>query len=236
MMKSEAIGYEADGVAFEGHLAFDESAGPRPLVLIVHGLPGLDDFTTGIASRLVELGYTGFALDLFGKDARGGSLEGNMAHVEPLVADRAKLLTRLEAGYEAALGHAAADTSKVAAIGYCLGGLCVLDMARAGLALQSVVSFHGGLAPSGLPAQKIYAAVLVLHGNDDPLVQPEEIPAFRKEMDEAGVDWQFHTYGGTQHGFAIPGTDEPAFGALYSQSADERSWASMKGFLSETLG
>ncbi|MDD2800652.1 MAG: dienelactone hydrolase family protein, partial [Methylococcales bacterium] len=128
------------------------------------------------------------------------------------------------------------DDSKIAAMGFCFGGLCVLDLARAGADLKGVVSFHGLLgAPDNLQSNSIKAKVLALHGHDDPMGPIEQVVAFEQEMTKAGADWQLHTYGHTMHAFTNPKANDPAFGTVYQANADKRSWLAMKNFLAEVF-
>jgi dienelactone hydrolase len=129
------------------------------------------------------------------------------------------------------------DSSKVAAIGFCFGGLCVLDIARTGADLNGVVSFHGLFMPPGnTGGKKIKAKVLALHGWDDPMATPDQVTALGKELTDAGADWQLHAYGGTMHAFTNPDANDPDFGTVYNAAADTRSWTAMKNFLAEIFG
>ncbi len=126
------------------------------------------------------------------------------------------------------------DDSKIAAIGFCFGGLCSLDLARTGANLKGVVSFHGLLgAPGNTEGNLIKAKILALHGHDDPMVPVEQVIAFEKEMTLAGADWQLHTFGNTMHAFTNPVANNPDFGTVYQPDADRRSWLAMQNFLAE---
>lgn len=236
-MQTRRIEYREGGVTFEGHMAWDENApGPRPAVLVSHAWGGRDAFSCTHAEDLAALGYVGFALDVYGKGVFGGSVEENQALMTPLLEDRALLRRRLAAALDCVREQPEVDAACVAAIGYCFGGLCVLDMARAGADLKGVVSFHGLLsAPEGLANAEVGAKVLVLHGHDDPMVPPDQVLAFEQEMTAAGVDWQVHAYGHTLHSFTNPEADDPNLGAAYDAAAARRSWASMQAFLAEVL-
>ncbi len=153
----------------------------------------------------------------------------------PLVNDRAALQRRLLAGIEAAKAHASVDASKVAAVGFCFGGLSVLDIARSGADVRGVVSVHGLFFPNGLEKKKIVAKVMALHGNDDPMVPLEQVTGFMKEMDQAEVDWQLHAYGGTQHAFTTPGANDAEMGTIYSERATRRALRSIDDFLEEVF-
>ncbi len=128
------------------------------------------------------------------------------------------------------------DARRVAAMGYCFGGMCVLDLARSGADVRGVVSIHGLLKPNGLPpAKNIPAKVLILHGYDDPMAPPEDVLAIGKEFTQVGADWQLHAYGGTMHSFTNPAANNPAAGMKYNEKAQRRSWHSLIQHLDEVL-
>lgn len=237
MIKTEAVEYRHGATACEGFFAHDDAkGGKRPGVLVVHEWGGLGDYVKQRARMLAELGYIAFGCDIFGQGVRAQSMEDCAKISEPYYKDRGLIRARAQAGLEHLRGHALVDTSKVAAVGYCFGGLVVLEMARAEMPLSCVVSFHGQfMTPE--PATRIKCKVLALHGAIDPVVPPEEVQAFEKEMEAAGADWQLVAYGGAKHTFTnfnLP-TDLPG-PAAYNEKADKRSWQAMKDFFAETLG
>ncbi|MGH8556280.1 MAG: dienelactone hydrolase family protein [Methylococcales bacterium] len=219
----------------EGFLACDDSAsGPLPAVLIAHAWGGRDQFVCDKARKLAELGYTAFALDLYGKGVLGGSIQENSALMTPFMEDRALLQRRMTVGLETARNQKPVNPDKVAAMGFCFGGLCVLDLARTGADLCGVVSFHGLLAaPGNTRGNPIKAKVLVLHGHIDPMVSAEDIGLLQEELSQAGCDWQFHVYGNTLHAFTNPLANDPNFGTVYEPRADRRSWWTMRLFFEE---
>ncbi len=235
-MNVDKINYRDGDTELQGHLAYDPGiAGKRPLVLVSHAWAGQGDFERDKAEALADLGYVGFALDMYGKGVRGQSIAENSKLMQPFVEDRARLRQRMRAGLDAAREHALVDGARVAAIGFCFGGLCALDLARSGADVRGVVSFHGLLKPPELTdnPETISAKILALHGHDDPMVPPEAVAAFAREMSAAGADWQIHIYGGTMHAFSNPAANDPGFGTVYQADADRRSWVSMKNFLGE---
>lgn len=232
---SNTIGYMDGDVQLEAFFAFDDAlSGRRPAVLINHAWGGRDEFVAEKARKLAELGYVGFALDMYGKGMLGSGPEENARLMQPFMADRALLQKRIQTALYAVKQLPWVDDSKIAAIGFCFGGLCVLDLARTGADIKGVVSFHGLLgAPDNTRGTAIKAKVLALHGHDDPMVSPEQVLAFEQEMTEAGADWQVHAYGHTMHAFTNPVANDPAFGTVYQADADRRSWQAMQNFLAE---
>jgi dienelactone hydrolase len=229
--------YQADGQTFEGYLARPDGP-PRPVVLVAHAWGGLSDYEKGMAEKVAgDLGYGAFAIDVYGKGKRGATIEENQALMTPLMEDRGELQKRLNIAIEHSRTLDGIDTSRRAAIGFCFGGLCVLDMARAGQDVAGVASFHGlFVPPANLPQPTISAKVVAYHGWDDPMAGPDSVLALAKEMSAAGADWQLHAFGNTMHAFTTPGADNREMGTLYSADADRRSWEGLRGFLGEVLG
>ena len=205
-----------------------------PGVMVCHAWAGRGEFEIGKARAITEEGYAAFAVDLYGKGVLGRDKDENMRLMTPFMQDRAMLQARLKLALKAFGTQDEVDSKRIAAIGFCFGGLCALDMARSGAELQAVVSFHGLFNPPGNTAgRKITARVLALHGNDDPMVPHEEVMALANELTAAGADWQIHMYGRTMHAFTNPEANDPGFGTVYSETADRRSWQAMDNFLEE---
>ncbi|MEM9618132.1 MAG: dienelactone hydrolase family protein [Pseudomonadota bacterium] len=232
---TRTVDYEIDGVSYEAVLA-SNGADAKPGVMICHAWAGRSDFEVDKAKALAELGFTGVAVDLYGKGVLGSSTEECQALMTPFVEDRPMLQSRLAKILDVVKDQKEVDAQKTAAIGFCFGGLCVLDMARSGADLEGVVSFHGLLGAPGNTAKKISPKVLALHGWDDPMAPPSDVEALGKELTDAGADWQLHAYGGTMHAFTNPAANDPDFGTVYDKDADRRSWTAMKSFLEEVFG
>jgi len=236
-LRERLIEYRDGDTVLEGFFCYEDSfTTPLPAVLISHAWGGRDGFVERKARRLAWHGYATFALDMYGKGKRGNNTEENQALMMPLVQDRALLAGRINAALTTVREQKEVDARRVAAMGFCFGGLCVLDLARSGADLRSVISFHGILKPNGLPRRdKIGARILILHGYDDPLAPPEDAIAIAKELTEAGADWQLHAYGHTVHSFTNPQANDRDHGMLYNETADRRSWHTLLQFLEESL-
>ncbi len=232
---SNTVNYLDDGALLQAFFAYDDRfAAERPAVLICHTWCGRDEFVEDKAKQLAELGYVAFALDMYGNGIVGTSIEENAALMQPFLDDRQLLQKRINAALYAVSLLPWVDDKKIAAIGFCFGGLCVLDLARMGANVKGVVSFHGLLqAPQIRANQPVIAKVLALHGHDDPMTTADQLHAFTTEMTELNVDWQLHSYGHTVHAFTNPNADNPQFGTVFNAIAAKRAWQSMKNFLEE---
>jgi dienelactone hydrolase len=233
-VQTETVQYMVGTTQCEGYFAWDDAvSGKRPAILIVHQYRGPGEYEQKRAQMLAQLGYLAFVCDIYGKAVRPASHEAGLAEVGKYYGDRALFRERLAGGLDRMLENPAADRARVAAIGYCFGGTGVLELARSGADIRGVVSFHGNL-DSTMPAQPgdIKCKVLALAGAADPFVPKEQVAAFEKEMDSAGVDWYLEEYGHALHAFTMWGMDMPGM-AKYDAAADKRSWRAMQDFFSE---
>ena len=229
--------YRHGDVELEACVAWDDTADtPRPGVLVSHAWRGRSEFEDNKAVELARLGYTGFALDLYGKGVLGSNPAENAALMQPFLDDREMLGQRLELAVAEAAGLPEVAAGRLAAIGFCFGGLCVLDLARRNAALCGVASFHGLLAPPATTADDpIRPAILALHGWDDPLAPPADVTALAAELTARAADWQLLAFGGTAHAFTNPAAADPDNGLVFSPRAADRAWALMRSFLDEKL-
>lgn len=236
MIRSHTIDYRDGETVCKGLFVLEDSGSARrPAVLVSHAWSGREEFVEGKAHELAKHGYAAFALDMYGEGRRGRTPDECSALMQPFVDDRALLARRINAALNAVRERPEVDAQRIAALGFCFGGMCVLDLARSGADVRGVVSMHGLLKPHSLPRQPIRAKVLALHGYEDPLSPADEVRAFQEEMTAAGADWQIHIYGATKHAFTNPKAASPEAGLVYNPIADRRAWATLLDFLSEVL-
>ncbi len=236
-MKTQVHEYDGGGTQSRGYLTLPDKTGKRPGVLVVHEAPGLDDHAKRRAEMLAGLGYVALAADLYGGGIVGKG-EKALELMAPLRDNPDVLRRRMRAAFDELAKVASVDDKRLAAIGYCFGGMSVLELARSGAPAAGVVSFHG-LLKTQRPAAagEIKAKILVCTGSADPIVPAEQVVEFETEMIKAGTDWQVITYGGAKHAFTNTAADSlpmPGFG--YSPSADARSWLAMQNFFAEIFG
>jgi dienelactone hydrolase len=232
------VEYSAQGVVMKGYLAYDAAIqGRRPGVLVVHEWWGLNDYARMRARMLAELGYTALAVDMYG----GGK---QATHPDDAGKFSSEVMKNFDAGkarFLAAMDflkqQPTVDPTRIAAIGYCFGGGVVLNMARQGVDLKGVASFHGSLTAIR-PAQPggIRAKIIVFNGADDKFTTAEQIASFKQEMTAAGADYVFISYPGAVHSFTNKDADELGkkfnMPLAYNADADRKSWDELKNFLS----
>ena len=232
----EEVTYSDGNTTLKGYLAYDDATtAKRPGVLVVHEWWGHNEYARKRARMLAEMGYLALAVDMYGdgktadhpKDA-GAFAKGVGKAGRP----------RFEAAMEVLQSHPLYAEGQMAALGYCFGGSQVLNMARNGLPLKGVVSYHGSLATKR-PAQPgaVKARVAVFTGAADPMIPAEQVSGFEQEMEQAGVDYFVVSYPGVKHSFTNPEADDFArrfeMPLGYDRNADEDSWAKTKTFLEE---
>ena len=235
VIKTEEVSYSSDSAKLTGFIAYDSnSTAKRPVVLIIHEWWGLNDYLKSRAKQLAGLGYLAMAIDMYGDGKVGENPEQAGKMAMPFYQNTALAKSRFDAALIKIKTYSQADTTQIAAIGYCFGGAMVLNMARLGERLNGVVSFHGNLV--GVPADKnlLKAKVLVCHGADDQFVKPAEVVAFKKQMDSIGADYTFKQYAGATHAFSNPAATEWGqkfkIPIAYNAAADSASWQDMKDF------
>src|SRR5450432_1497734 len=238
-IQKKTIEYQAGDTTCKGYIAYDDSTtDKRPAVVVVHEWWGNNDYSHHRAEQLAELGYVGFAIDMYGdgkttddpKQAQEWSAD---IHKNPSVANK-----RVAAAMETLKKQPMVDENKIGAIGYCFGGSVVLTMARNHVPVLGVVSFHGDLSNEHPEKTKdVTAKILVCTGDADAFVPPQLVNAFKDEMTHAGADFKIISYPGAHHAFTNPNADKYHIDNIkYDPAADKQSWQEMKDFLKSLFG
>jgi dienelactone hydrolase len=238
-MRTQSLEYQDGHVTLRGFVAFDdETSHQRPGVLVMPEAFGLGAHATQRAERLASLGYVALAGDPYGNGLEVTDLQEAIKRASALREDPATFRQRARVALDTLASLPQVDASRLAAIGYCLGGTFALELARDGAPLRGVVSFHGGLeTPRPAVAGQVKAKILVCTGADDPFVPVAQVNALAEELTKAQADWQIMSYGGTVHSFTNPDADRVGVpGIAYNRLADERSWKAMATFFEEIFG
>lgn len=240
-MKEKKIPYQAGDIQSDGFIVYDDKiTTPRPAIIVAHAWYGQDDFARDKARELAKLGYIAFATDIFGNGKTASNDEEAAALIKPFFLDRKFLQSRIIAAYETLIKQPGVDKSRIGAIGFCFGGLTIIELLRSGTPVKSVVSFHGVLGNTGAKtvpiAKNIKGSILMLHGYEDPLVPMSDALNMQKELNDAGVNWQMDIFGHTSHAFTNPLAHDKAKGLIYNEKTKNRAWLAMKNFFEETLG
>lgn len=236
---SETVHYKVDTTELKGYLAYDESDSlKRPGIIIVHEWWGHNEYVRERADMLAKLGYTAFALDMYGDGKLAQHPDDAKKFVQSVMSDINVAKTRFEAGMEILKHHKSVDSTKIGAIGYCFGGSVVLVMANMGEDLDAVAVFHGGLIPP-TPTKNIKGKILVCNGADDPFIPAEAVETFKRQMDSVGADYTYISYPGTKHSFTSKIADSLGkkfnLPLEYNPDADAKSWKELQSFLSEAF-
>ncbi|MDH3976749.1 MAG: dienelactone hydrolase family protein [Deltaproteobacteria bacterium] len=238
-IRGEELAYSEGGTSFKGYIAYDDGIKEkRPGILVVHEWWGHNEYARKRARMLAEKGYVALAVDMYGDGKKAEHPDDAGAFAGEVMKNMESAKRRFEAALDTLKKHKMTDSGNMAAIGYCFGGGVVLNMARMGVDLKGVVSFHGslGAAVESKPGT-IKAKVLVCNGKEDAMVSPEQIEAFKKEMKKAGADYHFKNYEGAKHSFTNPDADKFAkkfdLPLAYNKKADRQSWNDMQRFLSD---
>lgn len=240
-IRTERIDYPVDGRTHRGYLAVDGSdVGERPGVMVVHEWWGLNDHVEGRARLLAELGYAAFAVDMYGDGSTADNPDDAASLMNAVLNDMRAGTARLRAAFETLCERPEADAANVGAVGHCFGGAMALHMARIGMPLKAVVSFHGALGSFHEPSPgEVKARVLVCHGAADAMVSDADVAAFKAEMEAAGAAFEVIAYDGAQHGFTNPAATERGrrYGLplAYDAEADRASWEAMKGLFASVF-
>ena len=238
-MQARPVDWALDGKAFSGFLVYDDASGAkRPGVLMVPDWKGVTAAALAKAEHVAGRDYVVLLADVYGKGVRPKDDKEASAQVQSLYADRGALRARANKALEVLRAQAAGapvDLREIGALGYCFGGATVLELARSGADLAAVVTFHGAL-DTDKPAVRgdFKPSLLVLNGADDGYVA-KDVPGFKKEMTDAGVDWQFVDFSGAVHCFALPEANNPP-GCVYNERAMRRGERMMRVFFAERFG
>ena len=236
----EEVEYSAGKTTFQGYLALPDSAPEKvPGILVVHEWWGHNEYARKRADMLADLGYAALAVDMYGAGQKAEHPKSAGEFSSQVMGDAEKMKGRFLAAMEFLKNQEGVDVEPMGAIGYCFGGAVVLNMARAGVDLDGVVSFHGSLQKAVETQIPIETRILVCHGAEDSFIPQEAIDSFKKEMEEADADYKFISYPGAKHSFTNPGADAKAekfgIGIAYDADADEKSWNDMTQFFEKTF-
>ena len=241
-VKSETVSYMADGTSCEGYVCFDDrSKAKKPAVIVAHAWMGQDDFARKKAQELAKMGYVGFAADVYGAGKQVKTNEEATKLMLPLFLNRPLLRQRILAAFDTVTKMPFVDEMRIGAIGFCFGGLTVLELLLSGAKVKGVVSFHGVLkdrmgdaqAKLAPTAKTIHGALLALHGARDPMVSLQDIAKLEQELTASKINWEVDVYSQAAHAFTNPEAHEEASGLVYEPKTAARSWNAMQHFFEE---
>ena len=227
------IEYNCNGVLMKGYFAWDSDANDSlPGVMVIHEWWGVNEYVKSRANMLAENGFCALAIDMYGNGQQAENPDQAGEAMNSVLGDMEMGTARLKAAYETLISQDEVDSERTAAIGYCFGGAMALHMARTGMPINAVASFHGALGSFHRPGPgEVKAKILVCHGEDDAMVTMDDVSGFREEMDQAGVNYKVIVHPGAQHGFtskeATANGEKYGIPVGYNAKADTDSWSAM---------
>lgn len=244
-MKTETISYKVDGVEHRSFLAYEpDFPTPKPLVLIFPTWEGVNHFAKNKAQEIASLGFAALAVDVYGEGKTAPPRDDEAGRLMlPLYIDRALLRSKIHGAYTHAAKLPGVDPRRAAAMGFCFGGLAVIELLKAGIQLRGCISIHpslmeemAGQKPKHAPVTpSIEGSLLILHGMKDPLAPFETLMNLEKQLSAHPIDWQIHIFGRAGHAFTNPEADDFENGLYYDASSNRRSTQLIKNFLTERL-
>ena len=236
MAELERLELEHAGKHLLGEIARPSGAGPHPAVLVMASALGLGPQPRHAARALAAEGYLAVATDMYGEGAFFADPSKAGEDYMAVMSSPDLLRSRVLAWFARVTALPGVDSRRVAAIGYCFGGACVLDLARSGAEVRAVVSYHGILTTS-TPARPgaIKGVVAAWCGGKDPYAPPETITALGEELTAAGARHQITTFAEAAHGFTDRWHSFTAPGIAYDAIADKVSWAGTLALLAEVF-
>jgi dienelactone hydrolase len=236
MTELQPITCEHQGKTLKGYAAIPEGQRPFPALLVMHSALGLRHMVRDIARKLAGLGYLAVATDMYGEDADLSAPAKAGEHYMALLSAPDTLRDRTALWFDTVAARADVDAKRIAAIGYCFGGKCTMELARSGRDLRAAVSYHG-LLTTHAPAKPgdIKGEVVAWCGALDPFGPHAETEAFRLEMIAAEANWQITEFGNAAHGFTDPKAEGGMPGIEYNLIADKTSWAGTLALLEVVL-
>jgi dienelactone hydrolase len=231
------IDYDVAGKKMQSVLVYDDaSKNARPGLVMTPDWLGINNDNLALAKQIAGKDYVILVADVYGVEVRPKNPDEAGKATETMYKHRADLRARIDAALDQLKAQKGAplDGKHWGAFGFCFGGATTLDLARSGADVQGVVSFHGNLSTDDPAlARNIKAKVLALHGADDKFESPEQIAGFQQEMRDAKVDWQFVSFGGAVHCFAIPSAHGQVPGCQYDERTSKRAFVMMHDFFNE---
>ncbi len=239
-IKTDSVIYTVNGKSSKGYIAYDENKkGKLPIVVLIPEWWGVNSYTKGRSRQLAELGYFAIDADLYGNGDTASNPQQAMAFTKPYYTNPKLALSAVESAIAKASGFPQADTSRIAAIGYCFGGFIVLNAAKMGAPLKAAVSFHGDLSGVQPKRDMIRGAILICQGGADQFVPEAAQMAFKKSMDSVGAHYTFISYPGAMHAFSNPNAtalgEKFKLPIAYNGAADTASWKAMQDIFATTL-
>lgn len=210
-----------------GYLARPKTQGKHPTLILIHEWWGLNDNIRTLADDFAKQGYVALAVDLYaGKTAT--TPEQAKALATSVRENTKDAFDNLKAAVAYVGGSPSADTSRMAAVGWCFGGGWSYQMAKNDLGVKASVMYYGQFAPED-DLQMMKAHILGHFAEDDTVIAVDNVKEFEAKLKTHSGEHQVFIYPNNGHGFANENSDN------YDPQAAQQAWARTLDFLAKQL-
>jgi len=213
------VSYPSGAETVSGYLAVPAGPGKKPAIVVIQEWWGVNDFVKGKADGFARSGYVALAPDLYrGKVTQ----DPDVAHqlMRGLPEDRA--MRDLKAAVAYLRSRPDVDGSKIASIGWCMGGGYSLALALADPTLAGAVIYYGHLVTDPHTIASLKVPLLGSFGGKDQGIPPSDVRAFEEAAKKAGASVDFKIYPDAGHQFASS-KDAGIYRAADADDADGRT-------------
>jgi dienelactone hydrolase len=237
----EHIEFEHEGTLLRGYgTTLSDATEPSPAVLVMHSALGIaHKVNERTAWNLAERGYVAICTDMYGAHLAEAPVEDSGRAYAENLADPEKQRARTIAWFDRIAARPDVDDERIAAVGFCYGGMTVLELARSGANLKAAVSYHGTLnTHARAEPGAVRGHVVAYCGAGDPYAPLEDVDNLHKEMRDAGVgNYQITIFGAAAHGFTDPDAEVLHLeGVRYDALSNDLSWSGTLVLLQHVFG
>jgi carboxymethylenebutenolidase len=234
MRKREWVTVKHDGRSVESMIAYPQSQGKAPAMVVIHEIFGMTDWVENVTDEFAEAGYIAIAPDLLSGMAPGGGRTKDFPAGEGGGGFGAagQAIMKLPPDQITADLNAVADyckkipscNGKVCVVGFSWGGSQAFRFATSRKDLSASFVFYGG-GPAAESMAGIQASVYGFYAGTDTRINGS-LPQTQEQMKAAGKFFEMATYEGAAHGFMRSGEQPGATEA--DKKAREAAWTKLK--------
>lgn len=216
---SREIKYSTNATGF---LAMPVAGGNFPGIVMIHEWWGLNQNIKQMAEKLASYGYVVLAVDLYHGQVANTSEEAGRL-IGAFDQNKATVTMQEASAYLKQHG-----SNKVGSVGWCFGGGQSLNFAL-NVGSDATVVYYGRPVFDKEKLSSISSPILGIYGREDKNIPVSDVVKFESELDDLGIDNEFHIYDEAGHAFANPSAKS------YFKSQAQDAWSQTIAFLAKNL-